>query len=123
MDAKDVMVHQPLNQVERSPPHQYKAEVESPTRGQPTLTPGMDAQCRSGEDAKPGEKVERAIGKGVDLECVERVGFEPLDMADQVVPLQQLVQDDPVDEAAQPDAHEQADGPGWRKGAERCWVR
>jgi hypothetical protein len=46
--------------------------------------------------------VEQAIREGVRLEAGQRVGRDPA--ADEVVPLQDLVEHDPVEESSQPDA-------------------
>ena len=57
------------------------------------------------DDHQPGDEVEDAVPEGVRLEAGEVVGRHP--GHHEVVPLQHLVQDDAVEERAQPEAGEQ----------------
>ena len=53
--------------------------------------------------------MEEGVGEGVHPQAVKGGGREGLHVADHVVPLQQLMQHDAVDEAAEPHPEEQPD--------------
>src|SRR5829696_1814190 len=59
-------------------------------------------------DGDPGERMEEAVRKRVRLEARHRRGRVAALAAQHVVPLEDLVEDDAVDEPAEPDAEEDA---------------
>jgi hypothetical protein len=106
MDAEDLVVDQALDEVEAAPAGEHQSDVGTVGRGDLTVMPGTEHQPRADGHADPRRDVKEAVR--------ERVRFEPGDRRhrmvagarEQVMPLQELVQDDPVEESAQPDPEE-----------------
>jgi hypothetical protein len=81
--------------------------VAAPWRRHVAALPGADVERRAGYDRDPGGGVEEAVGERVVLEAGDARGRAAALAREHVVPLEDLVEDDPVDEAAEPDAQEQ----------------
>ena len=108
------MVDQPLDEIEDTPARERHADLDPPGRRQ--LAPLPRAQ--HGRDAagheEPGREVEEAVRERVRLEACDGVGGLAARARQQVVPLEDLVQHDPVDEAAEAESHDE------RGGSRRC---
>ena len=102
--TEQVVVDDALDEVERSPAGEQQPEQRGRASGAPSLPRRHSSPTPARRD--PGASVEEAVG--------ERVGLQPGDgrrrggrrCRQQVVPLQDLVQHDAVDEAAEPDAEQ-----------------
>jgi hypothetical protein len=106
MDAKDLVIDQPFDNVEDSPPGDDQPEVETPVGSEPSLPPSADCGDGTCQDQEPSSDVEESIGQCVHLEPGDRL--HRLFVTDHVVPLQDLVQDDAIDEAPEAEAIEQS---------------
>src|SRR5215207_11662967 len=125
VNPKDVMVDQTLNEVEEAPAD------EQPTHECTTTDRPAPIGCASPEDPEadqhcaPCRGVEQAIPKHVGLQAGDSRFRVAAFAAEHVVPLEDLVEDDPVYEAAEADADQDSGGAGARdrlRGADR-WVR
>jgi len=101
------VVDQALHQVEDAPAGEEEAEVHPPGRCEVAALPGAHQQNRGHGDEHPRDEVKETV--------YERVGLEPSHgvhrlaaavAREHVVPLQDLVERDPVDEAAEPKAQD-----------------
>jgi hypothetical protein len=120
MDAENLMVDQALDEIEGAPTGDHAAQVERPAGREPSLSPLGERHDAGTDDEQPRRHVKEPVGHGVDLQPGERGEGVLLDIADHVVPLQDLVQHDSVDEPAQPDPVEQASGPGRTLSDDGC---
>lgn len=108
MDLEEVMVHHPLHQVEDAPPGQHPAHQMTPGPG-PSGADRRPQGCQPRYHQEPGGRMKETVGGYVRLQ-VSEVGGGRL-LADQVVPLQDLMEDDPVDEASESQTQEEAREP------------
>lgn len=96
MDAEKVMVHDALDEVEKTPADQQHPDKHS---HRPRL---VAASGRAPEEEKPGYRkkvgagVEKAVAECVDLEA--RHGRDRVPVGNHVMPLKNLMQDDTVKE-------------------------
>lgn len=94
------MIDQTLNEVEEAEPHQKASQK------QPAGPPKVPAMGRSPQDDQSdhdehvGHGMEEAVQKRVELEVLDRISGIPGTRGD-VMPLQDLMKHDPVEEAAQ----------------------
>lgn len=108
--AENLMVDDPLYQVEQPKPHQHGSgefagapfEVAEPGR------PPQDEQSAQNEDVGCG--MEDAVPKRIQFKVLYRIDRIP--GAQHVMPLKNLAENDPVEEAAQTNAEQQA-GRAW----------
>ncbi|HEX2362416.1 MAG TPA: hypothetical protein VHI11_10120 [Jiangellaceae bacterium] len=106
MDLEKVVVYQPFYNVEQSPPKENPAP-KGPGHNGSRSTVDLDReQHEPNEHGDPRERVEEAIPERVPLQPEHSV--DGLVVADHVVPLEDLVEQYAVDEAAQPDAQQNA---------------
>ena len=131
MDPQDVVVDDALDEVEEPPPRQDPAPEHTGGPGPAVVVRDPRVEDpQPGQDAEPGEGVEQAVPQRVHLQPVHRGGRVVADgdvgrrrAGQHVVPLQHLVQEDPVDEAAEAHTEEdagQGDAPRLRRsGRER----
>jgi hypothetical protein len=107
VDAEQVVVDDALDQVEPAPPGE-----EEPAEATPPADPsGAGQEPDPEDDEQPGDDVEQPVPERVLLERPDRgVGERGVAVlgGEQVVPLQDLVQDDAVEEAAETDAEGEA---------------
>jgi hypothetical protein len=123
MDAEKVVIDQSLNNVEEAPADEHPAEeLASVSRPAPVAGPAPE---------KPDPCRHRHPGRCVEETVPERVRFEPSNRGDRVaicaaqhvMPLQDLMKDDPVDEATQPDAEQNPRRPSPAEGSRRISSR
>ena len=107
VDAEDLVVDQPLNDVEDAPSHEQKPRLEAEIRGRLPLLPGTQHQQHSQSDQDPGAEMKEAISQGVCFETRNRVYRVIAGVANHVMPLEQLVSDDAVDKPTQAQAEQQ----------------
>jgi hypothetical protein len=114
VEAEDLVVDRALHEVEEPEAEEDRARQELARPADMRVPPGApeDHEARDGEDVGAG--VEDAVPEGVDLQVLD--GVRRIARArDEMVPLQQLVQHDAVEEPAEAEA--QQDAGGDRKGA------
>src|SRR5215207_5992827 len=112
VNPEDVMVDQTLNEVEEAPAD------EQPTHECTTTDRPAPIGCASPEDPEADQHC--APCRGVEQPIPKHVVFQARDSrfrvaafaAEQVVPLEDLVEDDPVYEAAEADAEQDSGGAG-----------
>jgi len=129
VDREDVVVDDALDEVEQAPAHQHPSpqRARCPHPAARARDPGVEhAEAR--EHREPRDGVEQAVPQRVHLQAVDGGRRELPDRdvggggaREHVVPLEDLVQQDAVDEAAHADAQQQtgegeADGAGARVG-------
>jgi hypothetical protein len=115
VNPKQLVVDQALHQVEDAPAGEEQPEVHPPRRRQVAAPPGPEQKDRGGRDEDPRRQVEQPVDEGVRLE--PRDGIHPLAAVvtrEHVVPLEDLVEDDAVDEAPEPEPQHKG---GRRRGA------
>ena len=103
MQAEDLMVDQALDEVEQAPAGEHR-RPECATIPRLPLTARTKQQHDTDERHDPDEGVEVAVLDILLLKVLDRRGLAGRGLADQVVPTQDLVKDDPVDESAEADA-------------------
>jgi hypothetical protein len=101
MDAEELVVDQTLDEIEGAPPRQQHSEVNAPRRGQLPSLPGPHRQQHATGDEEPGRQVEEPVGEGVRLEAGDRTARMVTRIREQVMPLQDLMENDAVDEPTQ----------------------
>ena len=113
--AEQVMIDETLDQVERTPADEEETDVRAPWRGHPSLLPHADGKPHPDEHEDPRRQVEQTVGDRVRLQPGDRRRRVSVGGRQHVMPLQDLVQDDAIDEAAQPDAQQQTGQHGWSR--------
>ena len=103
VNAKQLMVHDALSKIENAEAHQQRPGEQ--LAGPPHVSPmcGSPQQGKSGNDKNVSAGVEDTVEKRVQLKVIDAVGGIP-GACDHVVPLKQLMEDDPVKETSQPQA-------------------
>lgn len=81
--------------------------MRAPRRGEGASSPRAQSEERAGEDDDPCPEVEDAVSECVVLEPGQSVRRTAAFTGEDVMPLQDLVKDDAVDETAEPDAEQQ----------------
>jgi hypothetical protein len=108
MDSKQLVVDHALHKVEDTPAGEQQTEVPPPRRCQFAPLPGANQEDGGRRDEDPRRHMEEAVD--------QRVGLQPGDgvhrlaavvPGEHVVPLQDLVEDDTVDETAKSEAQDE----------------
>ena len=107
MEAKYLMVDQPLHDVEDAPAGEDEPEMEAPVRCQASLPPSPDRGDGSGQDKNPSRQMKEAVRQGVDFQPGNGVHRVAAYVADHVVPLKDLVKHNAVNEAPKTQAIQQ----------------
>jgi hypothetical protein len=104
VDPEQLVVDGALHEVEDPPAGEEEADVQAPWRRQLAAVPGADQQNAGHDDQDPGGKVEEAVDEGVRLESGDGVHRLAAVLArEHVMPLEDLMKRDPVDEATKPE--------------------
>jgi hypothetical protein len=74
--------------------------VEAPIRCDPPLTPSSNCGDRGSQDENPHRKVEESVRECVHFQPGERIGGIFFGVAQHVMPLEYLVENDTVNESA-----------------------
>src|SRR5215211_1267031 len=115
MEAEDLVVEEAFDEVEETPSDEdpsdkrAAADCPAPLRRSSPEDPYSQGHC------DPGSSVEEAVREGVVLETGDRGRRVVIFAAQEVVPLEDLMEDDPVDEPTQTNA----DQDSWRAGTRR----
>jgi hypothetical protein len=112
---KYVVIDQTFDDIEDAPAHDNEAEVEAPVGRQASPAPRGDRGYRRGQQEQPHCQMEEPVRECVDFKAGHRGGRVLRSMAEHVVPLQDLVQDDAVKKSTQPQPEKKA-----RKPRGRC---
>jgi len=107
MNAKYLMVDQPLHDVEDAPAREDEPKVEAPVRRQTSLPPSPDRGNGSGQDKNPSRQMKKPVCQRVDLQPGNGVRRVATYVADHVVPLENLVKHNAVNEAPKTKAIQQ----------------
>ena len=113
VEAEDVVIDDAFNEVKRSPPDQEAADVSAPRWREFTPLPGSRGSDRAGQDCDPSGHMKEPVREGVVLQTTDGVSRTAPLIREQVVPLEDLVKEDAVDESAEADAHEQGREERW----------
>jgi hypothetical protein len=114
MDPEQLVVDQSLDEIEDAPPGQHHPEVSAPGRRQLPSPPRPHRQERARGGEEPGRQVEEPVGERVRLEAGDRIAGMVPRVGEQVMPLKDLVENDPVDEPAEAQAQDEGRRPGLR---------
>jgi hypothetical protein len=118
--ASQVVVDETLHEVEDPPRHQHQPDVKPPRRRDASSSPVPNRGDHAGYHQQPRGEMEEAVRGGVHLQPRNRIDRIVIYMAHHVMPLEDLVKEDPVNETSQPQAEEHTDGPGrcaiWHQG-------
>jgi hypothetical protein len=98
VQTEDVMTDHTLYEVEESPSTQHQTGEGPPGWCQPPVSPRGHESNDAHQDRDEGECVKDAVGEGVGFETGNRSDVL-VGVAHQVMPLQYLVKDDPINEA------------------------
>jgi hypothetical protein len=86
---------------------QEQTNLEPPGWREPALLPRDKHEQGSNEDEHPHRKVKQPVGDGVRLQPFDGCDRVSLSVANHVMPLQQLVDDDAINEATEPEPKQQ----------------
>ena len=96
------MIDHAFDDIEYAPAHEDQPEVEAPAGRQASPVPRGDRGYRRGEQEQPHRQMEEPVRERVDLKAGHRGGRVLRSVAEHVVPLEDLVQDDAIKESTQP---------------------
>jgi hypothetical protein len=107
MDPEQLVVDQALHQVEHAPAGEEQAEMRAPRGCELAALPGSYQEDRRREHEKPCGQVEEPVDERVRLQPGHGVHrLAAVIASEHVVPLQDLVKHDPVDEPAEAQAQD-----------------
>jgi hypothetical protein len=115
---QDVVVDDAFDQVEDAPADEHQSDVREPRRREIATLPGAHGQGDTDERHDPRREVEHAVRQRVVLEAGDAGGWMITGRREHVMPLEDLVEQDPVDESSQPDT-EQHCGRAWARTPSR----
>ena len=107
VDAKNLMVDDAFDQIEDAPPDNQHSDMAAPRRGQLPILPCDERDEHANHNNHPRQDVEKAVRNCVLLETRHGVHREIPLVGEQMVPLQNLMQDNSVHEAAESHAQQQ----------------
>jgi hypothetical protein len=108
MEAEELVVDQPLDEIEGAPSGEQQPGVCPPGRRKLAALPCSQHQARRDGDEDPGRQVEEAVDEGVGLEPRHRVHrLAPGIPGEHVVPLEDLMEHDAVDEPAEAESQDE----------------
>jgi hypothetical protein len=97
---------------EDPPPGEEHPDVGAPRRRQLAALPGAHRRVSRGRDREPGREVEEAVDKRVRFKAGDGAARMVASAGENVMPLEELVEHDAVDEAAQPETQDECGRPG-----------
>src|SRR3954467_11770329 len=107
MKAEKLMVDGALTHIEQTEAYQESAEEQLARPAEMGAPCGPPEKSQPNGDEHVGERLKEPVPERVDLQVLEAVG-RIAGSRDHMVPLQQLMQDDPVEKAAETEAEEDA---------------
>jgi hypothetical protein len=102
MDSEELMIDQTLDEIEESPATEHRAEQHATGPHRIGATSGAEEQTDADGSHGPGYRMEEAVPDHVVLHRNERRGRDAA--REHVVPLQDLVEEDSIEKAAEADA-------------------
>lgn len=111
--TQNVVIDDAFDEIEGAPADQETAEVSAPGRGEFTPLPGSRGSDRTRQDCDPSGHVKEPVREGVVLQTTDGASRTTPFVREQVVPLEDLVKEDAVDESAEADAHEEGREERW----------
>ena len=106
VDAKDLVIHQAFHKVELAPATEHRPKKRSWRAGCIRQTGSAKKPVTAHAGQQINAEMEVAILSGLYLDLIKRKGLAMRRHADQVMPLEDLVQDDAVKETAQTQAED-----------------
>jgi hypothetical protein len=100
VDSKKVVIDQSFHDVEDTPSGRQKPNLEPDVGRDPAPLPGTQHEQYPQGDEQPRADVKQAVSQGVRLEPSNRVDGMIFGVAEHVMPLEELVDDNAVDEPA-----------------------
>src|SRR5829696_2184743 len=114
VDPEDMMVDDAFDEVEHAPADEHPAEERAPVDGPPPLAGAVPEDVETRRHRHPRRGVEEAVRERVRLEAGDgRRGILAL-AREHVMPLEDLVENDPVNEPAKPDSEQNPGRTGTR---------
>jgi hypothetical protein len=110
VQLQQVVIDDPFDDVEESPTEQEQTD-KGP--GRPRCRRAAERRPNeeeSGDGEDPGRRVKQTIAQCVRLKSRDGRRRVVIDMANHVMPLQNLVQDDPIEESPEPEAKKDTPG-------------
>lgn len=111
MDTEDLVVNGPLDDVEQPPAETQQTSVRAPARWSLAALPCAHEQSGSHQHEHPRRQMEEPVRDGVALQAPHGVDRAAFCGTHKVVPLKQLVQNDPVNEPAEAKAKQDSRNP------------
>ena len=102
MDAEDLVIDKTLDQIESSPTGQHRTEQRATRPADRSVLAGLEEQHDSQDREQPHRQMEVAVLNVLLLELFDGLRLAMRRHADQMMPLKDLVQDDAIGEAPQP---------------------
>ena len=106
VDPEELVVDEALDDVEGAPAREQRADMYAPRRSEPALLPGTHRHDHRRRDEDPCAEMEEAVGERVHFQVCHGVGRSIT--GEHVMPLEDLVEDDAVQEPAESEAHDEA---------------
>ena len=107
VDTEQLVVDQAFDDVEDSPAGEHHPDVGAPWWRQLSPLPRSNGQTQRRHDDDPGRKVKEPVRQGVRLESLHRIAGVGIGAGEYVVPLKDLVEDDPIDKASETETHQE----------------
>ena len=107
VDPQQLVVEEALDDVKESPPKQKEPTTER-HEGAASTAPVPHGGDHARDHQQPRAGVEHAVGNGVQLQTIDRVDGVAGYIADQMMPLEDLMQDDAIDETPQAQAEQES---------------
>ncbi len=108
VDPQQLVVEEALDDVKESPPKQKEPDDRTPRGRGASAAPVPHGGGHARDHEQPRAGVEHAVGNGVQLQTIDRVDGVAGYIADQVMPLEDLMQDDAIDETPQAQADQES---------------
>ena len=98
MDAEQLMIDQGLDEVEAAPACKHRAHQRSPGPRLPGEARGTKQHRDADYRQDPSGEMEKAILRVLTFQCFDRLDLAGIGRADQMMPAEDLVEHDAVDE-------------------------
>jgi hypothetical protein len=102
VDLEDVVIHDPFDEIEDPPAGENPTEERSPIVTDVVTSDGVPEHEKPGNDEQPRRAVEETIGERIRLETLDCGSGMVTRAGQQVMPLEDLMKNDTVDETTEP---------------------
>ncbi|WP_026551326.1 hypothetical protein [Arthrobacter sp. H20] len=98
VNPQQLVIDQTFHKVEYPPPHKHQTRLKTPARRCPLVLPSPDGSKRASQHEKPRCDVKKPVGQRIHFQAGHRCYGMTIHITDHVVPLQDLMHDNAVDE-------------------------